>query len=49
MTTDTAQSSATSQPAASFDLDRSLEAILMVADEPQSLMHLATAVSRPVA
>jgi segregation and condensation protein B len=35
--------------AATFDLDRSLEAILMVADEPQSLMHLATAVSRPVA
>jgi segregation and condensation protein B len=36
-------------PATTFDLDRSLEAILMVADEPQSLMHLATAVSRPVA
>jgi segregation and condensation protein B len=30
------------------DLDRALEAILMVADEPQSLMHLATALDRPV-
>lgn len=49
MTTDTAQSNEAPQPAATFDLDRSLEAILMVADEPQSLMHLATAVSSPVA
>ncbi|WP_374946115.1 SMC-Scp complex subunit ScpB [Agreia sp.] len=31
------------------DVDRALEAILMVADEPQSLVALATAVSRPVA
>jgi segregation and condensation protein B len=30
------------------DLDRQLEAILMVADEPQSLIHLATAVDRPL-
>lgn len=30
-------------------LDRQLEAILMVADEPQSLVHLATAVDRPLA
>jgi segregation and condensation protein B len=29
-------------------LDRQLEAVLMVADEPQSLMHLATAVDRPL-
>lgn len=32
-----------------LDLDRALEAILFVADEPQSLVHLATAVARPVA
>jgi segregation and condensation protein B len=31
------------------DVDRALEAILMVADEPQSLVSLATVVSRPVA
>jgi segregation and condensation protein B len=29
-------------------IERTLEAILMVADEPQSLMHLATAVDRPL-
>lgn len=45
---------ATSSPprpadASSTDLDRTLEAILMVADEPQSLVTLATAVGRPVA
>ncbi len=34
---------------AALPLDRALEAILIVADEPQSLVHLATAVSRPVA
>jgi segregation and condensation protein B len=33
---------------ADFDLDRALEAILIVADEPQSLMHLATAVDCPL-
>jgi segregation and condensation protein B len=33
---------------ASAALDRQLEAILMVADEPQSLIHLATAVDRPL-
>lgn len=42
-TTDTA----TAQTATT-DLDRALEAILIVADEPQSLVHLATAVGRPV-
>jgi len=31
------------------DIDRALEAILMVADEPQSLVSLAAAVSKPVA
>lgn len=30
------------------DLERALEAILMVADEPQSLVHLATALNAPV-
>ncbi|WP_382306999.1 SMC-Scp complex subunit ScpB [Herbiconiux sp. UC225_62] len=30
------------------DVDRALEAIFMVADEPQSLVALATALSRPV-
>jgi segregation and condensation protein B len=33
----------------SADIDRALEAIFMVADEPQSLVALATALSRPVA
>lgn len=32
-----------------IDLERSLEAILMVADEPQSLVSLATALNAPVA
>ncbi|RFA15571.1 SMC-Scp complex subunit ScpB [Subtercola boreus] len=32
-----------------LDLERALEAILTVADEPQSLMTLATALARPVA
>jgi segregation and condensation protein B len=32
-----------------LDLDRSIEAILFVADEPQSVVHLAAAVGRPVA
>ena len=31
-----------------LELDRQLEAILMVADEPQSILHLATAVDRPL-
>ncbi|NYF10548.1 segregation and condensation protein B [Leifsonia sp. AK011] len=35
------------QPAVS-DVERAIEAILMVADEPQSLVHLATAVGHPV-
>ena len=37
----------TPQPAVT-DVERSIEAILMVADEPQSLVHLATAVGHPV-
>ncbi|MET4159606.1 SMC-Scp complex subunit ScpB [Agromyces sp. PvR057] len=32
-----------------LDLDRALEAILFIADEPQSVVHLAAAVQRPVA
>lgn len=31
-----------------LDVDRAVEAILMIADEPQSLVALATAISRPV-
>lgn len=31
------------------DIHRALEAILLVADEPQGLVHLATALGRPVA
>jgi segregation and condensation protein B len=34
---------------AAMDVDRALEAIFMVADEPQSLVALATALGRPVA
>lgn len=33
---------------APLDLERSLEAILMVADEPQGLVALATALNAPV-
>jgi segregation and condensation protein B len=33
---------------APIDIDRALEAVLMVTDEPQSLVNLATAVGRPV-
>jgi len=40
---------ADSAPAGTFDVRRALEAILMVADEPQSLVSLATAVGAPVA
>ncbi|NYD70878.1 SMC-Scp complex subunit ScpB [Herbiconiux flava] len=36
-------------PSSSADVDRALEAIFMVADEPQSLVSLATALGRPVA
>ena len=32
-----------------FEIDRAIVAILMVADEPQSLVALATALSRPIA
>jgi len=36
-------------PAAALPLDRAVEAILMVADEPQALVALAAALDRPVA
>lgn len=32
-----------------LDLERALEAILLVADEPQGIVHLATALAHPVA
>jgi segregation and condensation protein B len=32
-----------------LDLDRAIESILFIADEPQSVVHLAAAVARPVA
>jgi len=32
-----------------IDLDRAIEVILFIADEPQSVVHLAAAVARPVA
>ena len=35
-------------PTSAVDIERSLEAILVVADEPQSLVSLATAVNAPV-
>ncbi|WP_430646697.1 SMC-Scp complex subunit ScpB [Agromyces sp. GXS1127] len=33
----------------SLDLDRAIEALLFIADEPQGLVHLAAAVARPIA
>jgi segregation and condensation protein B len=50
MTTETPDEIVTEASApASMDVDRALEAIFMVADEPQSLVALATALGRPVA
>ncbi|WP_105034552.1 SMC-Scp complex subunit ScpB [Cryobacterium aureum] len=53
-TTDTRSRTSKTDAAASVSqaahaLDRQLEAVFMVADEPQGLVHLATAVGRPVA
>lgn len=39
----------TTTPGPEVDIDRALEAVLLVADEPQGLVHLATAVGRPIA
>lgn len=48
-TTDTVAETEAREPGpAVTDVERAIEAILMVADEPQSLMHLATAVGHPV-
>ena len=47
--TQTTDAADTASPAALLDLDRVLEALLMVADEPQTLIHLATGVDRPLA
>lgn len=50
-TTDAAGPATQTAPAtqaAPVDLDRAVEAILMIADEPQSLVSLATALRRPV-
>ena len=44
----TADAAAPATQAAPVDLDRAVEAILMIADEPQSLVSLATALRRPV-
>ncbi|NQX33180.1 SMC-Scp complex subunit ScpB [Herbiconiux sp. VKM Ac-2851] len=50
MTTETEVTPASAPvPSPSVDIDRALEAIFMVADEPQSLVSLATALGRPVA
>ncbi|MCU1597290.1 MAG: scpB, partial [Glaciihabitans sp.] len=48
-TVDTAEIDALEQRATVADIPRALEAILMVADEPQTLVSLATAVGAPVA
>ncbi|WP_246533117.1 SMC-Scp complex subunit ScpB [Rathayibacter toxicus] len=39
----------TSDSVHAFESDRAIEAILMVADQPQSLVALATALSQPIA
>lgn len=50
MTIDTVTTDTAAPDTAAPDtlIDRQLEAILMVADEPQGLLHLATAVDRPL-
>lgn len=47
-TTDVSAGSTTDAPRVIADLERALEAVLMVTDEPQSLVSLATAVGAPV-
>jgi segregation and condensation protein B len=44
----TADDAAESPPAESRDLERALEAVLMVVDEPQSVVTLASALNAPV-
>ncbi|MCS5713650.1 SMC-Scp complex subunit ScpB [Herbiconiux sp. CPCC 205716] len=43
------ETTVTPEASGASDIDRALEAIFMVADEPQSLVSLATALGRPVA
>jgi segregation and condensation protein B len=43
-----AEVDAVAEAPAVLDVDRAVEAILMIADEPQSLVAIATAISRPV-
>ena len=43
-----ASASPTASDPAAHALDRQLEAVFMVADEPQSIVHLATAVGYPI-
>jgi len=45
---DTDEAASAAPVPAVTDVERAIEAILMVADEPQSLVHLATAVGHPV-
>jgi segregation and condensation protein B len=49
MTTETVQDAVPAPAQSAASVDRQLEAILMVADEPQGLVALATALGRPVA
>ncbi|WP_394770855.1 SMC-Scp complex subunit ScpB [Lacisediminihabitans sp.] len=49
MTIDLIDGTEADAPATTIDLERALEAILMVADEPQSLVSLATSLGAPVA
>lgn len=46
---DTESATTATATATAVDLERSIEAIMMVADEPQSLVSLATALAAPVA
>ena len=48
METEISTGSITEEPRTVPDLERALEAVFMVADEPQSLVSLATAVGAPV-
>lgn len=49
MTTEPETDDSAVEQASTMNVDRALEAIFMIADEPQSLVALATALGRPVA
>ncbi|TAJ47026.1 MAG: SMC-Scp complex subunit ScpB [Herbiconiux sp.] len=49
MTTEAETDAPPMEHASTMNVDRALEAIFMIADEPQSLVALATALGRPVA